>query len=61
MLVNPDQLTLQVALAQLNTAYKTDYSMVMAGALLAVLPLAVVFILFARGFIPDAMAGAFRG
>jgi cellobiose transport system permease protein len=61
IMVDPDNLTLQVALAQLNTAYKTDYAMIMAGTLLAVLPLAVVFTLFARGFIRDAMAGAIRG
>ena len=39
VLVNPDHVTLQVALAQLNAAHGTDYSMVMAGALLAVIPL----------------------
>jgi cellobiose transport system permease protein len=61
IMVNPNNLTLQVALAQLNTAYKTDYSMIMAGTLLAVVPLAAVFVLFARGFIRDTMAGALRG
>jgi cellobiose transport system permease protein len=61
VMVDPSNLTLQVALSQLNTAHNTDYSMIMAGTLLAVLPLAVVFILFARGFIRDAMKGALRG
>jgi cellobiose transport system permease protein len=61
VMVDPNNLTLQVALSQLNTAYNTDYSMIMAGTLLAVLPLALVFTLFARGFIRDAMAGALRG
>ncbi|MFI7704216.1 carbohydrate ABC transporter permease [Nonomuraea sp. NPDC049480] len=61
VMVDPSKLTLQVALSQLNTAHNTDYSMIMAGTLLAVLPLAVVFTLFARGFIRDAMKGALRG
>jgi cellobiose transport system permease protein len=60
-LVNPDKLTLQVALSQLNTTHNTDYSMVMAGAMIAVLPLVVVFALFARNFIADATKGAVRG
>lgn len=60
-MIDPKKVTLQVALAQLNTAHHTDYSMVMAGTLLAVLPLVVVFILFARQFIRDAMNGALRG
>lgn len=61
VLVNPDRLTLQVALAQLKTTHSTDYSMVMAGALLAVTPLLVAFALFARNFIADATKGALRG
>ena len=61
VLVNPDRLTLQVALAQLKTAHVTDYSMVMAGALMAVAPLLLIFALFARGFIADATKGALRG
>ncbi|GAB2831894.1 carbohydrate ABC transporter permease [Lentzea nigeriaca] len=61
VLVDPDRLTLQVALSQLNRSYGQDYSMIMAGALLAVVPLVVVFLLFARGFIADAVKGAIRG
>ncbi|WP_214324485.1 carbohydrate ABC transporter permease [Nonomuraea sediminis] len=61
VMVDPSNLTLQVALSQLNTAHNNDYSMIMAGTLLAVLPLALVFALFARGFIRDAMKGALRG
>jgi cellobiose transport system permease protein len=61
VLVNPGHVTLQVALAQLNTAHATDYSMVMAGAMLALVPVVVVFILFARQFISGAIKGAIRG
>jgi cellobiose transport system permease protein len=60
-LVNPDNVTLQVALAQLNVSHgRQDYAMVMAGVLLAVLPLVLVFALFARHFIADAAKGALR-
>jgi len=60
MLVDPSRLTLQVALAQLYAGHSTDYSMVMSGVLLAVIPLVLVFTFFARGFIADATKGALR-
>jgi cellobiose transport system permease protein len=60
VLVDPDRITLQLALAQLNTAHGTDFSMVMAGTLLAVVPLVVIFVFFARNFIADATKGAVR-
>jgi cellobiose transport system permease protein len=61
VMVNPNQVTLQVALAQLNVGHGTDYSMVMAGVLLGVVPLILIFALFARGFVAGATEGALRG
>ncbi|WSY25163.1 carbohydrate ABC transporter permease [Kribbella sp. NBC_00889] len=61
VLTNPDHLTLQVALSQLNRSHGVDYSMVMTGALLAMIPLIIVFALFARQFIKGATEGAIRG
>ena len=61
VLTDPNELTLQVALSQLNRAHGSDYSMVMAGALLSVLPLLIVFLIGAKQFVGDAMKGAFRG
>ena len=61
VLVNPNRITLQVALAQLNTAHGADYSMIMAGALMALLPVVFVFVLFARQFMSGAVKGALRG
>ncbi|WP_405867335.1 MULTISPECIES: carbohydrate ABC transporter permease [unclassified Streptomyces] len=61
VLTNPDHVTLQVELAQLNVAHNTDYSMVMAGVLMASIPLVVVFSIFARGFIAGATEGAVQG
>ncbi|WDV55774.1 carbohydrate ABC transporter permease [Streptomyces coeruleorubidus] len=61
VLTDPGHLTLQVALAQLHVGHTTDYSMVMAGVLMAAIPLVVVFTIFARGFIAGATEGAVQG
>jgi cellobiose transport system permease protein len=60
VLINPDQLTLQVALAQLQGIYQTDYAMIMAGTLMATIPLIVLFILGSRHFIGNIAAGALK-
>lgn len=60
VLIDPEKITLQVALSQLFGLYQTDYSMVMAGALLAVIPLIIVFFLGARQFLSDLAAGALK-
>ncbi len=60
VLVNPHRVTLQVALSQLNGLYNTDYSMVMAGTLMATVPLILVFLLGARQFIANLAAGAIK-
>ncbi|MDT0463308.1 carbohydrate ABC transporter permease [Streptomyces gibsoniae] len=60
-LTNPDNVTLQVALSQLNGAHgTTDYGMVMTGALLALVPLLLVFAIGARQIIGDLAKGAIR-
>ncbi|CBG68696.1 putative integral membrane transport protein [Streptomyces scabiei 87.22] len=61
VLTDPRHVTLQVELAQLNVGHNTDYSMVMAGVLMASLPLVAVFAIFARGFIAGATEGAVQG
>ncbi|WP_406446486.1 carbohydrate ABC transporter permease [Streptomyces sp. NBC_01613] len=58
VMIDPDRVTLQVALANLNVAYNTDYAVVMAGALMSVLPLIIVFLIGARHFLRDLAAGA---
>ena len=60
-LTNPDNVTLQVALSQLNGVHgTTDYGMVMTGALLALVPLLVVFAIGAKQIIGDLGKGAIR-
>lgn len=61
VLVDPQRQTLQTTLQQLNSVYSTDYGMVMAGALISVVPLIIVFILGARHFISNIAAGALKG
>jgi cellobiose transport system permease protein len=60
VMVDPKRETLQIALSQLNTLYNTDYSMVMAGTVVGVLPLIIIFILGARHFVRDLAAGALK-
>ena len=60
-LTDPDNVTLQVALSQLNGTHgTTDYGMVMTGALLALVPLLLVFAIGARQIIGDLGKGAIR-
>ncbi|HEY8978916.1 MAG TPA: carbohydrate ABC transporter permease [Streptomyces sp.] len=60
-LTNPDNVTLQVALSQLNGSHgTTDYGMVMTGALLALVPLLIVFAVGARQIIGDLAKGAIK-
>ena len=61
VLVNPERQTLQTALQNLNSLYLTDYGMVMAGALISVVPLIGVFIIGSRHFIANIAAGAIKG
>ncbi|ANP26775.1 carbohydrate ABC transporter permease [Dermabacter vaginalis] len=60
VLTNPDKLTLQVALSQLKTAHGSDYGMLMASALIAVVPLIIVFIIGAKQFIAGIAEGALK-
>lgn len=60
VLTDSSKFTLQVALASLNGIYQTDYSMVIAGTLMAVIPLIVLFLFVSRQFISDIAAGAVK-
>jgi cellobiose transport system permease protein len=61
VLVNPGRQTLQTALAQMNSVYTTDYGMIMAGAVVSVVPLIGIFLIGARHFIANIAAGALKG
>ncbi|MFD9796887.1 carbohydrate ABC transporter permease [Streptomyces sp. NPDC059070] len=53
--------TVQVALTGLGRGYIPDQSVIMAGALLATLPLLLVFVLFGRHIVGGIMQGAVKG
>ncbi|MFE9423583.1 carbohydrate ABC transporter permease [Kitasatospora sp. NPDC006697] len=53
--------TVQVALAGLGTGWSTDWSVIMAGALIGTLPLLLVFILFGRQIVGGITQGAVKG
>jgi cellobiose transport system permease protein len=53
--------TVQVALARLSSGYYTDQALVMAGTLLATVPLVLVFVLFGRQIIGGIMEGGVKG
>jgi cellobiose transport system permease protein len=55
---DPRLYTLQLTLAQLNDI--TDYSMVMAGMLMATIPFFVIFFFGARQFTANISAGALK-
>ena len=61
VMVDTGNVTLQVALNQLNGLYGADYSLVMAGTLMAIIPLIIVFLFGARHFIRNIAAGAVKG
>jgi cellobiose transport system permease protein len=61
VMVDTSNVTLQVALNELNGLYGADYSLVMAGTLMSVIPLLIVFLFGARHFIRNIAAGAVKG
>ncbi|MDF1489484.1 carbohydrate ABC transporter permease [Tessaracoccus caeni] len=61
VLNDPTKLTLQVALSQLKTAHGTDYGMLMASSLIAVIPLLIIFFLGAKQFMAGITEGAVKG
>ncbi|MFD9734676.1 carbohydrate ABC transporter permease [Umezawaea sp. NPDC059074] len=56
-----DSPTVQVALSALASGYYTDYSLMLAGASLAVLPVVAIFILLSRQIVGGIMRGALKG
>ena len=61
IVLEPGNPTLPVALQQLQAAYYVDYSLVLAGVVLAALPLIVVFIFAGRQLVSGIMQGAVKG
>lgn len=60
VLNTPSHYTLQVMLSTLNGLYFTDYGMVMAGTLLAVIPLIAIFAVFSQKIMGSVTVGAIK-
>ena len=61
VLNNPKNVTLQVALANLQSGYYIDFSIVLAGAVMATIPVLILYIAAGRQLISGIMAGAVKG
>jgi len=61
IVLDPSNATLPVALSQLQANYFVDYSIVLAGVLVATLPLLVLFIVAGRQLVSGIMQGAVKG
>jgi cellobiose transport system permease protein len=60
LVLDVDHPTVQVALSRLSGGYYTDQALVMAGTLLGVVPLFVVFVLFGRQIVGGLMQGGVK-
>ncbi|WP_210508194.1 carbohydrate ABC transporter permease [Naasia sp. SYSU D00057] len=61
IVLNPTNPTLQTALAQLQSGYYVDYSVVLTGAVLSVVPLLILFVAAGRQLVAGIMQGAVKG
>jgi len=61
MLSDRDLMTLPLALSTLNGQYGTEYNVLMAGSLLSMLPIILVFIFAQKQFKSGLMAGGVKG
>jgi len=60
IMLREDRHTLPVALANLNGQYNTDWGLLMAGSVLVVIPVILVFLLAQRHYIEGISAGAVK-
>lgn len=60
ILNDPMKYTLQVMLSSLNGIYFKDYGMVMAGTLLATIPLVILFFIFSKKLMGSVTVGAIK-
>lgn len=61
IVLDKDSRTLPVALSALSNNYFDDYSLIMAGVLMSILPLLLLFIVAGRQLVAGIMAGAVKG
>ena len=61
ILHSPEKMPLAVGVAQLKDVYATDYGMLMAGTMVSILPVLLLFLMLQKEFIAGLTAGAVKG
>lgn len=61
IILRGDSLTLPVALQQLQASYFKDYSLIMSGVVISVVPLLLLFMIVGKQLVGGIMAGAVKG
>lgn len=61
IILREESLTLPVALQQLQASYFKDYSLIMSGVVISVIPLLLLFLLAGRQLVSGIMQGAVKG
>jgi cellobiose transport system permease protein len=61
MIMLPQHPTINVALSQLQSGYSIDYSIVLTRAVMATVPLLLLFVVAGRQLIAGIMQGANKG
>jgi ABC-type sugar transport system, permease component len=61
VLQSPERQPLSVAIAQLRGLYRTDYGLLMAGTVVSIAPVALIFLMLQKQFISGLTSGAVKG
>ena len=61
MLTDKNKMTLTLALNNLNGQYGTEYNILMAGSLLSMIPIIIIYTLAQKYFKEGLMAGGVKG
>ena len=61
MLTDRNKMTLPIALSTLNGQYSTEYNVLMAGSLISMVPLIIIYIAAQKQFKSGLMAGGIKG
>ena len=61
MLTDKNKMTLPIALSTLNGQYATEYNVLMAGSLISMIPIIIIYIVAQKQFKDGMMAGGIKG
>lgn len=61
MLTDRNKMTLPIALSSLNGQYNTEYNVLMAGSLISMIPIIIIYIAAQKQFKAGLMAGGIKG